>query len=186
MIKGKYTYYVLGLILVVALFLKVISFFSSDTKKIKEDINKVETFTLEGLNNKAGEANKNAAPSIQATSSVADISRPTQNVPEIVVSSPQPGEIISSPLVVSGQAKGSWFFEASLPIKLLDDKGEVIATVPAQAEGDWMTDSLVPFKTLLNFQTTASSGYLLISKDNPSGLPEHDASVRISVKFLNK
>lgn len=183
MIKGKYTYYLLGFILVVALFLKVISFFNSDTQKIKEDINKVETFTLEGNDNKTAPIQKdNFSVPVQATSATSSI----QNIPEIIISSPQPGEVVSSPLVVTGQAKGSWFFEASLPVKLLNTNGETIMTAPAQAEGDWMTNELVPFKAILNFNATSSAGYLLVSKDNPSGLSENDASMRISVKFLNK
>ena len=40
---------------------------------------------------------------------------------------PRPNQTIQSPLIVKGEARGFWFFEASFPIKLLDDNGEFIA-----------------------------------------------------------
>jgi hypothetical protein len=46
-----------------------------------------------------------------------------------------------------------------------------------------MTMEFVPFTAILNFTTTATSGYLVIAKDNPSGLPENDASLKIPVNF---
>jgi hypothetical protein len=102
---------------------------------------------------------------------------------EVIVTNPQPEKIITSPLIVEGEAKGNWFFEANLPVKLVTLDNQVIAVVGGQAESDWMTDKLVPFKATLNFTTTATSGYLVVSKDNPSGLPQNDASFKIPVRF---
>ncbi len=102
---------------------------------------------------------------------------------EIIVNHPLANEVVKSPLIISGQAKGTWFFEASMPIKLEDVSGQLIASSYAQAQSDWMTDQLVPFKATLYFFTNASSGYLVISKDNPSGLPQNDASIKIPVNF---
>ena len=167
MVKGKYTYLILGLIIVVALVLRLFSLW--ETKEIKQPVNQV------------------TPPVSVTTTTLAITPEPVvplgNNMSQIVIENPQPGTVVSSPLNISGQARGNWFFEASLPVKLLDDKGETIASAPASAQGDWMTDSLVPFKTTLEFATTAASGYLLVTKDNPSGLPENDASIRISVRF---
>ncbi|HAH04101.1 TPA: hypothetical protein DCL28_00895, partial [Candidatus Komeilibacteria bacterium] len=40
---------------------------------------------------------------------------------------PRPNQKISSPLTISGRARGSWFFEASFPVKLTDASGQIIS-----------------------------------------------------------
>lgn len=102
---------------------------------------------------------------------------------DITVSQPVANETVTSPLTVTGEARGSWYFEASFPIQLLDSSGNVIAQTTAQAQGDWMTTNFVPFTATLTFQTTETSGTLVLSKDNPSGLPQNAASVSIPVSF---
>lgn len=102
----------------------------------------------------------------------------------IRVTSPLTGELVGSPLVVSGIAKGSWYFEASFPVRLLDNTGAELAVVPAQAQGNWMTDNFVPFVAVLNFNPgAATSGKLVLHNDNPSGLSENDKSIIIPVTF---
>src|ERR1700746_2179249 len=54
----------------------------------------------------------------------------------IVVDNVGPGDAVTSPLTITGKAKG-WYFEASFPVKLLDGQGNVLASGPAQAQGDW-------------------------------------------------
>ena len=100
------------------------------------------------------------------------------------VISPVPNELIASPLKVTGEVPGSWYFEASFPVKLLDGNGKELAAVPAQAKSDWMTMGMVPFEATLNFEfPTTPTGMLVLSKDNPSGLPENEASVSIPIRF---
>jgi len=102
----------------------------------------------------------------------------------IQVSSPQPGALITSPLTIVGQARGTWYFEASFPVILQDGNGTVLAQGPAQAKSDWMTTEFVLFQIELDFQLpTTDTGVLILKKDNPSGLPEHDASISIPVRF---
>lgn len=102
----------------------------------------------------------------------------------IRVSNIQPNQIVKSPLKISGEARGNWFFEASFPVKLLDANGKVIAQGSAKAEGDWMTTNFVPFKAQLTFsKPTTLNGTLVLEKDNPSGLPQNAAELRIPVKF---
>src|SRR6185436_520379 len=55
------------------------------------------------------------------------------------------GDTVSSPLTVTGEARGNWYFEASFPAVLVDWDGKIIAQLPAQAQGDWMTQEFVPF-----------------------------------------
>ncbi len=106
------------------------------------------------------------------------------NADIITVSQPLSGSIIKSPLTVRGEARGNWYFEASFPVKLFDENGTQIAAVPAQAQGEWMTENFVPFIATLNFPVPTSTwGVLVLRKDNPSGLPEHDDALRIPVLF---
>ena len=102
---------------------------------------------------------------------------------DVIVDSPLADAIVTSPLTVTGKARGTWYFEASFPVRLLDDQGNELAAVPAQAQGDWMTEQHVPFIATITFTTTAETGTLVLQKDNPSGLPEYDASVSIPVRF---
>ncbi len=83
---------------------------------------------------------------------------------------------------IIGQAKGNWFFEGSFPIVLQDENGKVIVTTIAQATKDWMSPDFVPFEATLNFNVISDiNGTLIFKKDNPSGLPEHDAQLAIPV-----
>lgn len=103
----------------------------------------------------------------------------------IVVDSPKAEGSISSPVTITGKARGTWYFEASFPVNILDASGKVIAEVPAQAQSDWMTSEFVPFEATLAFpaQPAGSNGSIVLKKDNPSGLPEHDDSITIPIVF---
>ena len=94
------------------------------------------------------------------------------------------GSLIASPLHIEGEARGSWYFEASFPIQLLDANGKQLGVTTGQAQSDWMTPDLVPFQADLKFSTpTTTTGKLILKKDNPSGLPENEAEQIIPVRF---
>lgn len=102
----------------------------------------------------------------------------------IVIESPRPYESISSPVIVKGKARGTWYFEASFPVRLVDENGKELAVVPAQAKTEWMTTDFVDFEVELNFPTpTTQKGYLIFEKDNPSGLPEHADELKVPIVF---
>lgn len=102
----------------------------------------------------------------------------------IYVDYPQPNTVITSPLRVTGAARGDWYFEASFPATLQDASGTVLAVQPAQAQGEWMTTDFVPFLVTLTFAPpTSTTGTLVLEKDNPSGLPEHAAELRVPVRL---
>ncbi|MDO8601221.1 MAG: GerMN domain-containing protein [bacterium] len=102
----------------------------------------------------------------------------------IRVSSPKSNALVSSPLEVTGEARGNWFFEASFPVLIYDSTGKELGVVPAQAQSDWMVDAFVSFKANLEFQNpTTNEGTLVLKKDNPSGLPQFDDQLRIPVRF---
>lgn len=103
----------------------------------------------------------------------------------IQLDAPRPNAVVTSPLEVSGQARGSWFFEATFPVVLTDWDGLIIAEGFATADGDWMTSEFVPFTATLEFQTPeyGERGSLILQKSNASGLPENDDALEIPILF---
>ena len=102
----------------------------------------------------------------------------------IIVESPSAHEVIKSPLTIKGLARGSWFFEGTFPIEILDVNGNIIAQNFAQANNDWMTSEFVPFEAVLTFDTpNTEKGTIVLKKDNPSGLTENEDELRIPISF---
>ena len=102
--------------------------------------------------------------------------------PGIKVVAPAKDEQLVSPFIVSGTARGSWFFEAVFPVKLVDENNNVLVSGQARATSDWATGDYVPFTAELTFTTsTTAKGYLILKNDNPSGLPENDIELKIPV-----
>jgi hypothetical protein len=103
----------------------------------------------------------------------------------VILNSPLKEERISSPLIIRGKARGTWFFEASFPVILTDWDGLIIAEGFATAKENWMTEDFVEFEGYLNFEKPSygKRGSLILKKDNPSGLPEHDDALEITIFF---
>jgi len=109
----------------------------------------------------------------------------------ITLVTPVPNGVVGSPLTIVGSARGNWFFEASFPVTLTNWDGLIIAEGVATADGEWMTTDFVPFRATLEFtspypeggQDFMKRGSLILKKDNPSGLPEHDNALEIPVRF---
>lgn len=102
----------------------------------------------------------------------------------IRVDSPLPNDVVESPFIITGEARGFWFFEGDFPVRLVDEDGITIGTAIAQARGEWMTEDFVAFQATMEYEPpTAETGILVLEKDNPSGLPEHDDELRFSVRF---
>lgn len=100
----------------------------------------------------------------------------------IVIDSPLPETTVDNSFVLTGKAYGGWYFEASFPVQVLDSNNQILFEGPAQAEGDWMTSAFVPFKAAISLPNTYSGKItMLIKNDNPSGLPENDASLSFSL-----
>ena len=111
------------------------------------------------------------------------------NADVVRVASPYVNEKITSPVVVTGEARGQWYFESSFPVEVADSGGNIIGQGIAQAQTDWATSSFVAFKAVIDFDTSQISngaprtGSLILKKDNPSGLPSNDDSLEIPVIF---
>lgn len=104
----------------------------------------------------------------------------------ITVDSPRPDSVVTSPLTVTGRARGYWFFEASFPVSLVNWDGLIIGQGIATAKEDWMTEDLVEFEAVLTFEKPTlypERGALILQRDNPSGLPENDAALEIPIRY---
>lgn len=102
----------------------------------------------------------------------------------IRVFEPAPNIIAKTPLAVSGEARGYWFFEASFPVRVLDEDGTELGVGIAQAKSEWMTEEFVAFETVVEFKRPKGSrGAVVFEKDNPSGLAEHADALSIPVRF---
>ncbi|TSC75726.1 MAG: hypothetical protein G01um101430_220 [Parcubacteria group bacterium Gr01-1014_30] len=132
-----------------------------------------------------------AQPDVSAPEEIWTTERRNSDV--IRLFSPKKGETIESPLVVKGEARGSWFFEANFPIVLTNWDGLIIAESFATAKSDWMTQDYVPFEAVLEFESPvfpgvdqehfSRRGYLILQKDNPSGLPENEDVLEVPITF---
>ncbi|MBU4314915.1 Gmad2 immunoglobulin-like domain-containing protein [Patescibacteria group bacterium] len=95
------------------------------------------------------------------------------------------GQTITSPLTITGQARGSWFFEATAPVVIVNWDGLIIAQGYIQTTDDWMTEEFVPFVGTLEFEKPSygDNGAIILQADNPSDLPEFDKALEIPILF---
>lgn len=115
---------------------------------------------------------------------VQDIGNELEKQDLIRIEMPRPNTKVSSPLTIKGQARGTWFFEASFPVRIYDDNGNELGVVAAMADGEWMTEEFVPFTATLKFDSPQTeSGELVLEKDNPSGMPENADQLIVPVVF---
>lgn len=105
----------------------------------------------------------------------------------IRLESPRPNETISSPVTITGEARGYWYFEATFPVVLTNWDGLIIAEGYAEAQDSWMTEDFVPFTAELTYSLDediySNRGTLILQKANASGLPEHDDALEIPVEL---
>jgi hypothetical protein len=98
------------------------------------------------------------------------------------VSAPLPGTVLGKTFRVAGEARGSWYFEANLPLLVKDMNGNTVGNGFAMAQGEWMTTDFVPFEGKVEVDAAFSGpATLVVMKDNPSGLPENDDSIDFSI-----
>lgn len=118
------------------------------------------------------------------TSHIPDYLYSNASADDIVVNISE-GQQITSPLTITGKARGSWFFEATAPLTIVNWDGLIIGKSYIQAEGDWMTDEFVPFTGIVEFEkpTYKNNGAIILQADNPSGLLENDKAIEIPITF---
>lgn len=100
----------------------------------------------------------------------------------ITVDFPFPGAVTGKEFTITGEARGTWYFEASFPIDVLDKDGKILVQSHAEAQSEWMTENFVPFTANIKVPDTyVGPAILVLKKDNPSGLSEHDASISFPI-----
>lgn len=110
----------------------------------------------------------------------------SKNNPIVVINTPKEGSVISSPVLIRGEAPGRWFFEANIVVRVIDEQGNVLGAGPGMATSDWMTIEPVPFEIILPFDVpTTDKGFIMIEADNPSGAP-NPPSYKMPIKFAKQ
>lgn len=91
---------------------------------------------------------------------------------------------LASPIVVSGKATGSWYFEAVFIAEIRDASGRLIGQGQMVAQKDWLTTEMVPFSGTISFsRPQTNSGFLIFKKTNPSTLAEKQKQLTYFVNF---
>jgi len=102
----------------------------------------------------------------------------------IKIASPRPNGTIVSPITITGEAVGSWYFEGEFSIFLYDVLGNEIGRANADAQGEWMTENFVDFSASMTFDNEASGpGELQLVKSNPSDIGDFDDALVVPVDF---
>ncbi|MCX6792930.1 MAG: hypothetical protein NTY12_02800 [Candidatus Falkowbacteria bacterium] len=115
-----------------------------------------------------------------------DIGNELEKIDLIRVDSPRPNSNIKNPIVITGKARGLWFFEASFPVSLVDENNLEVTSSTAQAQGNWMTEEFVDFTANLIIPNSFSGkATLILKKDNPSGDSSKDDELIIPVNIFN-
>lgn len=116
----------------------------------------------------------------------AAVTVPTQTS-DIIVTTPTQKQSVTSPITITGKAKGNWFFEASFPVTLTNWDGLIISEGHATALGNFQTSDYVPFTATLSYtlpkDTPYKRGFLILKNDNPSGDPARDKSIELEVEL---
>lgn len=104
---------------------------------------------------------------------------------DIVVLNPASGNTVNSPITLSGQARGNWFFEATAPVVVIDTSGTILGRGIIRAQGNWMTTDLVPFSGTVSYSATPDStaGAIVFLNDNPSGQASTSKYMIVPVYF---
>lgn len=55
---------------------------------------------------------------------------------ELIVTSPTRSSVVASPLTITGEAPGTWYFEATFPVTLVNWDGLIIAEGLRQLKGN--------------------------------------------------
>ncbi len=96
----------------------------------------------------------------------------------------RPGTLVESPVFVGGEARGSWYFEASFSARVVDSNGNTLGRGTMETPLNWMTEDFVAFRGYIPFdEPTTTTGTVVLEKANPSGMPENADELRIPVEF---
>ena len=102
----------------------------------------------------------------------------------VQVLSPRVGDLVRSPLTVTGSAPSDWYFDGEFPIRLLDSRGTMLGKSQARAQRGWTRAGAVPFIARFSFrQARSRDGVLVLEKEIPSGRRINPVLWRVPVRF---
>ena len=109
------------------------------------------------------------------------------NKDDLILFSIEPGQEVSGKVHATGELGNSYFFEANVPIAILDGQKNLILQSHGQGTTDWMTNGPVSFYTDLDFSNLPKGkAYIKITQDDPSGgesgLKIHSILIPIVIK----
>ena len=108
----------------------------------------------------------------------------TGDTADFVSFSVPPGQKVSGKIAATGSIQNSYFFEATLVVKILDANKNVLKEDFGTATTDWTNAGPVSFATSLDFSgISPGNGFIRLENDNPSGNPANDKYVDIPVVF---
>lgn len=134
------------------------------------------------------ERQKELAKSIDAriANKISESQTETSENQDIIINSPKAGELISSPLIITGQVNGNGWsgFEGQVgTVILLDENTKVLGTAILEPATDWMRLP-TKFKATLTFVSAKEqNGKLVFKNENPSGMPENNMEFSLPVKI---
>lgn len=102
----------------------------------------------------------------------------------IRVTSPGVDDVVTSPLVITGEARGTWYFEGDFPVALYDKDCRELVRGYVSSQEPWMVPDFVPFEGTIEFDPgDSTTGALVLEKDNPTGCVQYDDNLIIPVRF---
>lgn len=108
----------------------------------------------------------------------------SEGADDLRIEMPEPDARISSPLIASGVADNTWYFEAVFPARLMAQDGTMIAEAPAIAASDWMASGSVPFNVEMAFTVEEETHATLVLEEDMPGEGNEPRQVRIPVVLL--
>ena len=101
----------------------------------------------------------------------------------IRITSPQPNDIVSSPLVITGEARGTWYFEGDFPVDIYNEACIKIGESYASAQEFWMVEDFVPFQGTIEFDPgNSTTGTLVLEKASLGCMLYYD-NLLVPVRF---
>lgn len=102
----------------------------------------------------------------------------------IVIETPKPYQKVQNPIYIKGKVKGNFFFEATFPVRIEDENGNIVKNSYIMTKENWMSEDFVSFETTINIdELKIKRGFIIFEKANPSGLKENKFLIKIPVYF---
>jgi hypothetical protein len=118
---------------------------------------------------------------------VGEIGNVTEKSDLIKINNIKANQEITSPVVIKGEARGSWFYESIFPILIVDWNGKIIGQGLASADEELMNDEFVPFSATIEYDKAeisglyANRGSLILIKTDMSDSPQNDDALEFPI-----